>query len=105
MEVECIRVKLKPNALPLVEEWADRLNKEVGTVKQLLRNEGMALESVFLEETPEGKFLIYYLRSANLDKARKVSQASSHPLDIYHQEIMKKISDGGIRLKCLIDVS
>lgn len=105
MNVECIRIQLKPDALPLVREWAARLNTEMETVKDLLRKEGMILESVFLEETPEGNSLLYYLRSEDLHKAREVSKASAHPLDAYHQQVMQKIAASAKSLTCLLDIA
>jgi Family of unknown function (DUF6176) len=105
MDVECVRIKLKPDTLATVQEWAARMNHEMKAVKELLRKEGMAIESVFLEEASDGNYLIYYLRSNNLKKARNVSRASQHPLDIYHQDVMRKVAIDSTRLKCLLDAS
>lgn len=103
MAVECHRIRLKPGSLPLVREWAKRLNDEMAEVRKLLRNEGMQVESVFLEESPEGEFLIYYLRSEDFGKARATSKASTHLLDIYHRDVMAKIGGESKRLECLLD--
>lgn len=105
MEVECIKIKLKPDAIDIVREWAARLNKEMEVVKELLRNEGMALESVFLDQSSDGNFLVYYLRSSNLKKSREISRASKHPLDAYHRDVMSKIGIESTRLTCLLDAS
>ncbi|MBX3033561.1 MAG: hypothetical protein KF865_06510 [Bdellovibrionaceae bacterium] len=105
MEVACYRIKLKPNSIPLVREWAARLNGEMSEVKKLLSDEGMALESVFLEKGSDGDFLIYYLRSPDLKKTREVSQASQHPIDIYHRQVMKQIAESHAELECLLDAT
>jgi len=105
MEVECFKIRLKPGTLPLVREWAARLNSEMSEVKKLLQNEGMALESVFLEQGPEGDSLVYYLRSPDLKRTREVSRASQHAIDVFHREVMQQISAGGARLECLLDAS
>jgi Family of unknown function (DUF6176) len=105
MEVECVRIKLKSDALEMIQEWAARMNNEMKTVKELLKDEGMAVESVFLEKTSDGNYLIYYLRSSDLKKARNVSGASQHPLDVYHQEVMRKVASDSARLTCLFDAS
>ncbi|RZI53672.1 MAG: hypothetical protein EOP12_05650 [Pseudomonas sp.] len=71
---------------------------------ELLRDEGVQIESVFLEETESGASLIYYLRSADPVRAREVSRSSTDPIDLYHQKVMKEISAGWTRLECLLDV-
>ncbi len=105
MEVTCYRIKLKPNSIPLVREWAARLNKDMADVRKLLTAEGMALESVFLEQGSEGDFLVYYIRSSDLKKAREVSQASQHPIDIYHRQVMKQVAENHTELECLLDAA
>ena len=105
MEVTCYRIKLKPNSIPLVREWAARLNGEKAEVQALLKAEGMALESVFLEQEQGADFLVYYIRSPDLKKAREVSQASQHPIDIYHRQVMKQIAEKHTELECLLDAS
>jgi hypothetical protein len=49
--------------------------------------------------------LVYYLRSFDLKKTREVSQASQHPIDIYHRQVMKQIAANSTELECLLDVS
>jgi Family of unknown function (DUF6176) len=105
MDVECFRLKLKTNAIADIRTWAARLNREMKEVKQLLQTEGMILESVFLEQTSEGNFLIYYLRSPDLKKAREISKASRHPLDIFHRDIMDNCVEDHRQLECLLDIS
>ena len=105
MEVECFKVRLNPNSLGLVREWSARLNANIKQVKTLLRNEGMSLESVFLEQSAEGDFLIYYLRSPDLKRTREISRASQHPIDVYHRETMKQIGQKSVQLECLLDAN
>jgi L-rhamnose mutarotase len=105
MEVECFKLTLKSDSLPTVREWAARMKNEMTEVRELLKNEGIALESVFLEENEEGAALIYYLRAPDLKKAREASRASKHPLDLYHQQVMKQVAASGKQLECLFDAS
>lgn len=105
MEVACYRIMLNPNSVPLIREWALRLIQEKDEVRNLLKNEGMILESVFLDQGPNGDFLVYYIRSPDLQKAREVSQASQHPIDIYHRQVMKQIAASSTELECLLDAN
>lgn len=105
MEVACIKIRLKPDSLETVRAWASRMTAEMNEVKKLLKNEGMSLESVFLEQGSEGDFLIYYVRSPDLKKTVEICRASQHPIDIYHREVMRQIEAGSIQLECLLDAS
>lgn len=105
MEVECFEVRLKPESITIVREWASRMNKEMSEVKELLKSEGIVLESVFLKESADGASLIYYLRAPDMKKAREVSRSSKHPLDLYHQQVMKQVAASGQQLECLLDAS
>jgi hypothetical protein len=57
MEVECFKIRLKPDSLSTVRAWADRMKSEMPEVKKLLASEGIRLESVFLEDGPDGASL------------------------------------------------
>lgn len=102
-EVACYRIKLKPNSHDKVKAWSQRLNSKASEVQKLIKAEGISVESAFLEKTPEGDFLIYYVRGHDLKKSREISQSSTHPLDIFHRNTMAEISESGVALEALID--
>ncbi len=102
METACYRIKLKPGSLPKVEEWASRLNSEKSEVAKLLVNEGVSIESVFLEDTSEGQFLIYYLRAKSLKAAQEAVALSQHPIDVYHRETLTEITEDFSVLRSLV---
>jgi Family of unknown function (DUF6176) len=105
MDVACYRIKLKPNSVAFVREWAARMNSEMTEVKKLLKKEGMSLESVFLETGADGDFLVYYLRSPDLRRTSEVSLSSNHPIDIYHRQLMKQIEESCTELECILDAT
>jgi len=51
-----------------------------------LRDEGVTVESVFLESTPEGDFLYYYMKAKSMKTAREVAERSAHSIDSYHAQ-------------------
>ena len=51
METVCVKVKLKPGSLGQVHEWASELRSRADEVLATLREEGVAVESVFLDST------------------------------------------------------
>jgi hypothetical protein len=57
---------------------------------QTLENEGIIVESVFLDRIGEDNFLIYYIRANDIDKVLEIYNKSTAAIDIYHKENWKK---------------
>ena len=104
-DVQCIRMRLKPDSLSRVRAWQAELNLRSNEVLETLRDEGVFIESVFLDEIDDEHYLIYYMRGVNLGQSREVAQKSSHTIDEYHHAFMEAVrADGGhSKLECLID--
>jgi hypothetical protein len=81
VETLCVRVRLKPGSLLRVREWAAELNARRDEVMATLRDEGVRIESVFLE----GETLVYFMKVDSIDHARDVYARSKHAIDAYHQ--------------------
>ena len=65
------RVRLKPGSLPRVRAWAAELNARRDEVLATLRDEGVIVESVFLD----GEELVYYLKAKDVAQAQAVYAA------------------------------
>jgi len=101
-EVVCHRIKLRAGSLPRVREWASTILERRDEALATLRDEGVTIESAFLEETVDGHYLIYYMRAA---KPRLGAAATSaHPIDEYHQQFKRDAWEGGSELELLIDL-
>ena len=98
-----MRVRLKPNSLGRVRAWAAELNGRGDEVLATLRDEQVAIESVFLDETDEGDFLVYYVKVRSLEQAEQVVQRSQHAIDAYHQEFKRDAWESRKPLELLID--
>ncbi len=103
-DVACHRIKLKPGSMSRVREWARELSRRRPEALATLADEGVRVESVFLEHAPDGDFLIYYMRAENLERSRDVAAQSPHAIDQYHQAFKRDTWDGGARLELLIDL-
>jgi len=86
-----------------VRAWAAELKSRRDEVLQTLRDEGVVIESVFLEEASDGDFLIYYMRARDLKEANRLAQRSRHAIDAYHQEFKRQVWESTIGLELLID--
>jgi Family of unknown function (DUF6176) len=99
VETVCVRVRLEPGSLPRVREWAAELNARRDEVLATLRDEGVRVESVFLD----GETLVYYLKADSIDKARDIYAGSQHAIDAYHQRFKDETFAERTELELLVD--
>jgi len=91
-ETRCIKIKLKPGNLKRVLEWAKTLNEtRREEAMATLRDEGVIIESYFLERTPECDYLIAFMKAESFEKAQNIFQRSSHEIDRYHQQFKNDV--------------
>jgi hypothetical protein len=96
-EVVCHRIKLRQGSLPRVREWARAICARRAEAIATLRDEGVTLESAFLEQTAEGHYLIYYMRAPK--PGLEAAATSTHPIDEYHQRFKRETWGGGVRTR------
>jgi hypothetical protein len=99
-ELHCTRIKLKPNSLGRVREWATELNRRQDEALATLRD-----ESIFLEQAEDGDYLIGYIRAESLEQSQKAVEKSVHAIDAYHQAFKKECWESGKRLEVLVDLN
>jgi hypothetical protein len=85
--------------------WAAKINHRSDEALATLRDEGVCIESAFLDSTNEGDFLIYYMRALDFDHASKVTSQSKHPIDAFHKSFKEKCWAERTRLELLIDLA
>jgi hypothetical protein len=100
----CIRAKLKKGSISGVREWFETLKSRYNETVQTLENEGIIVESVFLDRIGEDDFLIYYMRADDIDKAIEIYNKSTAAIDIYHKENWRKFSEERVALEPLLDI-
>ena len=94
-----MRVRLKDGSLPRVRAWAKELNKRRDEVLATLVNEGVRIESVFLD----GETLVYYMRAESIEHAQEVYAHSAHAIDAYHQRFKDETFAEQTQLELLVD--
>jgi hypothetical protein len=99
METVCVRVRLKPGSLPRVRAWAAELTARREEVLATLRDEGVAVESVFLD----GDTLIYYVKAESVERSREVYARSQHAIDAYHAEFKRETFEQQTAMELLVD--
>lgn len=103
METICIRTRLKKGSLDDVRKWFSTLRKKSNEVLQSLEEEGVVIESAFLDKQGEDYYLIYYMKAKSLHHAREVGKRSTLPIDKYHRDCFRKFCEERIELEALID--
>lgn len=103
-DVVCVRVTLKPDSLVTVRAWASFISDHRAEALTTLQQEGVAIESVFLETTPEGSSLVYYMRSNSQEAAEAVAAKSVAAIDEYHKAFKRETWLRVDRLELLVDL-
>ncbi len=103
-QTNCVKIKLKPNSIEKVREWSKFINDRKDEAFATLRDESVILETVFLDQTDAGDFLIYLMKAESFDKAKQAARTSVHEIDEYHQNFKRETWEDGKKLELLIDL-
>lgn len=104
METRCIKIKLRPGALPRVRAWAAEINRRRDEALATLRAEGAIVETAFLDSATEGDFLLYYMKAGSFAQVQEVFAQSQHAIDAYHRQFMQDIYAEAPPLELLVDL-
>jgi hypothetical protein len=103
-QVLCGRIKIKAGALEEVREWFKILTDRKDELLYAFSQEGVWLESVFLEHAQDGDYLIYYTRQDDLEKVYTTLGKLGLPIRLFHVECWKKHCEECIVLEPLFDL-
>ena len=100
----CMRVALKEGMTEEARVWLRTLMDRQQETLESLRQEGVSLESVFLDRQPSGDFLIYYMRAEDIDHAISVFGQSTLAIGAYHKDCWTKCCGEAQPLEELLDL-
>ena len=104
-ETRCVKIKIKPNSLERVREWARTVNEtRRDEALATLVDETVIIEAFFLDSTPDGDFLIAFQKAESFDRSKRAVEASTHDIDRYHQQFKKDTWESGKQLELLVDL-
>jgi hypothetical protein len=104
-KTKCVKIRLKQGCREHVRAWATEVNARSDEALATLRDEGVFIESAFLDSTGEGDFLIYYMRAKSFEHAHEISSKSLHPIDAYHKQFKEDCWAERRHLEALIDLT
>jgi predicted P-loop ATPase/GTPase len=103
-ETRCWKIKLKPDSLDRIREWAQTINRRKDEALETLRDETVIIESVFLDQTDGGDYLIAIMKAESFEKSREAVKKSAHAIDEYHRQVMQEVREERIELERLVDL-
>jgi hypothetical protein len=103
LPTKCVKIAIDRRSIPAVREWAKTLNDRESEVLATLRDEGVIVETVFLEQSETGDYLIYFIKAIDLKLATEVAAKSAHAIDAYHKQFQREHWGARTRLELLID--
>jgi Family of unknown function (DUF6176) len=103
-ESRCVKIRLKPGSMERVREWAMTLNERRDEALATLRDESGVVESIFLDQTEDGDFLIYYMKAESFGKSAQAYKNSTHAIDEYHRRFIRETRAEAQRLELLVDL-
>lgn len=82
-EVVLVESRFQPGGLESWRAWCRELQRREPEVVATLRDEGVLSEACFLGR--DGASLFYFMEAEDVARARRVGEASVHPIDVEHR--------------------
>lgn len=89
--------------LSKVYEWKKYLNNNKEEVIESLKQEGVFLESVFLDKQGDENYLIYYMKFQDQEKGKAAFENSKLNVDKYHAQFKKEVFEKSTELELLVE--
>ena len=103
-QVQCLRIKLKPGTTDRMVHFLKSLKDRDAEVRKSLQAEGILEESLFLDRTEAGDFLVFLTRAENLEAAAAAFQSSELPLDVETRTLIAETWESARPLELLADL-
>lgn len=98
--------RLKPEMRESVEQWMAEVGGPLRSdALETLRAEGVTHETAVILETTDGPVIVYAMETDDIDRARAVGAASTHPIDQRHHEVMRAADGGPVPHHLVLDLS
>ena len=105
MTVRCVRVELAPESRARVKEWAAEILRRRPEALATLQQEGVTVESVFLEAVAGTDYLVYYMRAQDMKRALAAGRTIADDIQRYHRQFQKDTWRAVTELELLLDLT
>lgn len=94
-----------PDHVDNLREWLDTVNgSRREEALQTLVEEGCRQEQAYLIHGPGATMIVYVMDVEDVEKAKQVGAASTHPIDADHKRIMSRAITGDVSSELLLDL-
>lgn len=93
-EVVMVKQEVDLEKVSELKAWMGEISERTDEIVETLQDEGVKTESVFLEESAYGTFLVTYMEAEDLREAQQTFEESNHEIDIEHKQVLQE---------CLVD--
>lgn len=104
LQTRCVRIKLKPGCLDETRSWFKNLSQQKDEVLSILKEQGVYVECVFLDQIDQEYYLIYFMKEEDTQKSLQVSSQSTHQISLEHKKYKKKCWEEKVCLEPLLDL-
>ncbi|WP_338049593.1 DUF6176 family protein [Parachlamydia acanthamoebae] len=87
-----------------VRLWFQTLKEKMNETLESLENEGVFVESAFLDQQGNDLYLIYYMKAEDITRAYEVFTKSNLAIDHYYKNCWKTYCEGCEVLEELLDI-
>ncbi len=103
-ETQCLKIRIKAGSTQKVVEWFKTVNERLDEAYEAIRKEGIVIQSIFLDQTKEGDYLIFYMKAENLLRANAIIRNSARAIDKEALTMMDGYSEEEKSLENLLDL-
>ena len=104
LQMRCARIKLKKDCVDETRNWFQTLMMQKEEALAILKEQGVYVEAVFLDQIGEDYYLIYFMKEESRQKSSFFSSQSSHPINVTHKEYKKQCWEEKVFLEPLLDL-
>lgn len=103
-DLQCLKVKIKHGLTDYAVEWIQGMkDRDPDGLNEALANEGMIIESIFLDRTFEADYLVIYHRAEDLLEANRSFNRSTRPFDETVRKFVTEVWGDSDHLDLVID--
>ena len=94
-ETTILRQEVDSDKVSKLVRWMEGVDNRESEIIETLQDECVKTESAFLEQSPQGTFLVTYIEADDLQQAQETFEQSTHDIDAEYKQIVQEcLTDG-----------
>jgi hypothetical protein len=91
-DVVLTKQRVAPEGKERLREWMAEVKSRESEALETLANEGMVAEAAFLDEQPDGTYLLYYMEANDVDEVQEAFESSPYDIDREHAAVLSEVA-------------